>query len=84
MCNSQRIALIHMSSAVVFVMNLYSVSVLERDTVVCFLTLQKMRFEPRKIVDFLSSEQSAQSASKKSVNKVESDFLISKPMCKVC
>jgi hypothetical protein len=63
MCNSQRIALIHMSSAVVFVMNLYSVSVLERDTVACFLTLQEMRFEPRKIakqpVDFLSSEQPA-------------------------
>jgi hypothetical protein len=49
----------HISSAVVLATALYSASVLDRDTVACFLALQEIRFGPKNTakppVDFLSS-----------------------------
>jgi len=52
-----------MTSAVALARALYSASVLDLDTVACFLALHEIRLEPRKIakppVDFLSSEHPA-------------------------
>jgi hypothetical protein len=58
-----------MISAVAFASALYSDSVLERETVACFLALQEMRLPPKNIayppVDQWSSTLPAQSASEK-------------------
>jgi len=53
-----------MISAVAFAMALYSASVLDLDTVACFLAVQNTKLAPRKTanppVDFLSSRHRAQ------------------------
>jgi hypothetical protein len=69
---------------VVLAMALYSTSVLERETVGCFLALHEMMLDlintVKPPVDLRSSEEPAQSASKKSLNNVESDFRMIIPM----
>jgi hypothetical protein len=68
-----------MISAVAFARDLYSASVLDLDTVACFLALQEIKLGPKYIanppVDLLSSTQPAQSASEKALTNVEDDFL---------
>jgi hypothetical protein len=63
---------------VAFANALYSVSVLERDTVACFLALQETRLGPIKIanplVERLPSGHPAQSASEKTLSKVDEDL----------
>ena len=88
MRSSCRTDCIHISSAVASAIALYSASVLDRDTVFCFFAHQDIKLEPKKIanplVDFLSSEQPAQSASEKALTKVDADFLMRRPMPRVC
>jgi hypothetical protein len=78
----------HIISAVASVIAFYSTSILDRDTVFCFFAHHEIRFEPRNTVkppvDFLSSEQPAQSASEKALTLEERDFLMCKPMPIVC
>jgi hypothetical protein len=66
MHNSCKMDCIHINSAVASAMALYFASVLDRDTVFCFFAHQDIKLGPKKTtkppVDFLSSEQSAQSA----------------------
>jgi hypothetical protein len=56
-------------------MALYFASVLERDTIFCFLTHQEMRLSPKNIakppVDFQSFVHPAQSASENALTIVE-------------
>jgi hypothetical protein len=58
--NSSITILIHITSVVAFAIALYSASVLDLETVACFLALQEIKLEPKKTanppVDFLSSE----------------------------
>jgi hypothetical protein len=72
-----------MISAVAFARDLYSASVLDLDTVACFLALQEIKLGPKYIanppVDLLSSTQPAQSASEKALTNVEDDFLKANP-----
>jgi hypothetical protein len=53
----------HITSVIAFAKDLYSASVLDLDTVACFLKVHDMRFDPRKTakppVDVLSSEHPA-------------------------
>jgi hypothetical protein len=75
MHNSRRTDCIHITSAVTSVIALYSASVLDRDIVFCFFAHQDIKFGPKKTakppVDFLSSEQPAQSASENALTRVE-------------
>jgi hypothetical protein len=68
--------------------DLYSASVLDLETVACFLALQEIRFGPKNTakppVDLLSSGHPAQSASEKELTKVEVDFMNVSPMLTVC
>lgn len=79
---------IHMISAVIFAKTLYSDSVLDLEMVACFIELHVTRLEPRKIakplIERLSPEHPAQSASENSLISVEFDFLILKPTSEVC
>jgi hypothetical protein len=76
-----------MISAVAFARDLYSTSVLDLDTVACFLALQEIKFGPKNTanphVDLLSSTQPAQSASEKALTSVEDDLLKVSPICDV-
>ena len=68
-----------MISALTLARDLYSTSVLDLDTVACFLALHEIRFGPRKTtklpVDLLSSVQPAQSASENPLTNRDEDFL---------
>ena len=65
--NSSSKCLIHISSHDVCAMALYSASIIDLATIVCFLLFQVIKFPPRKvqypIVDFLSEGDAAQSTS---------------------
>lgn len=65
------------------VTDLYSASVLDLETVGCFLELQETRLPPRNIayppVLRQSSELPAQSASENALSKYEPDFVIQRP-----
>jgi hypothetical protein len=78
MFNSLRSVCIHIISAVASAIALYSASVLDLDTVLYFLALQEIKFEPKNTakppVDLLSSMLPAQSASENVLTRVESDF----------
>jgi len=69
-------------------MDLYSASVLDLDTVACFLALQEIRLAPRNIakppVDLRSSMLPAQSASENALNIIELDFCMCKPSPTEC
>jgi hypothetical protein len=62
---------------------LYPASVLDLDTVACFLAFYEIRFDPtytaKPPVDLLSSRQPAQSASEKALTIVEEDLLKRNP-----
>jgi hypothetical protein len=77
-----------MTSAVASAIALYSASVLDLDTVLCFLALQEIRLDPRNTakshVDLLSSTLPAQSASENALTRVESDLLIFNPNLVEC
>jgi hypothetical protein len=63
--------------------DLYSASVLDLDTVYCFLALHDTRFVPRNIanppIDLLSSRLPTQSTSVKPLTGIDDDFVICKP-----
>jgi hypothetical protein len=79
MPNSLRRVSTHITYAVAFDRDLYSASVLNLDTVGCFLALHDMRFGPKNIgkppVDPLSSIQHAQSTSEYVLIREDIDFL---------
>ena len=80
-------ALTQMISTVALASALYSASVLDRDTVACFLAHQEIRLGPKKIakpsVDRLSSKHPAQSESEKALTRVEDDLLKVSPTLNV-
>jgi hypothetical protein len=67
-----------MISVVALAMALYSASVIDLYTMLCFLALHDTRLDLRKTaktpVDLLSSKLLAQSASKKTLTRVDSDL----------
>ena len=77
-----------MISVVAFANALYSASVLDLETVACFLAHQDIRLGPKKTakppVERLSSRHPAQSESEKALTRVEGDLLKFNPVPKVC
>ena len=76
-----------MISAVAFASALYSASVLDLDTVACFLAHHEIRFGPKNTtnppVECLSSRQPAQSESEKALTGVDGDLVKVSPTLKV-
>src|SRR4051812_47025700 len=77
----------HIISVVASATALYSASVLDLDTVACFLAFQEIRSGPKNTakppVDLLSSGHPAQSAYEKALSKVEDERLNVRPIFKV-
>jgi hypothetical protein len=69
---------------VAFATALYSASVVDLETVGCFIALQETRLEPRNIakppVDLLSSKHPAQSASENLLTSIDDDLTICNPI----
>jgi hypothetical protein len=88
MFNSLRSVCTHIISAVASAIALYSASVLDLDTVLYFLALQEIKFEPKNTakppVDLLSSMLPVQSVSENALTRVESDFQIFNPSLDDC
>lgn len=72
------------SSVVAFARALYSTSVLDRETVGCFVAHHETRFDPKNTakppVERRSSTQPAKSASENALTVAEADFLILRPI----
>jgi hypothetical protein len=70
----------HINSIVASAIALYSASVLECDIIFCFLAHHNIKLGPKKDnkppVDFLSSEQPTQSASEKTLIRVDEEHQI--------
>ena len=85
--SSFKIDCTHMISAVAFANALYSASVLDLETVACFLALQDIKLGPKNTakppVERLSSKHPAQSESEKALISVEDDLLKFRPMLNV-
>lgn len=82
-CISRMRVCIHIISTVVFATDLYSTSILDIDTLFCFLALQDTRFVPRNIayppVDLLSSSGPAQSAFENPLTSSDRHYDILRP-----
>ena len=85
--SSFKIDCTHMVSAVAFANALYSASVLDLETVACFLALQDIKLGPKNTakppVERLSSRHPAESESEKALTSAEDDLLKFRPMLNV-
>jgi hypothetical protein len=78
---------IHITSAIALARALYSASVLDLESVACFLALQDIRFDPKNTakppIDLRSFGQPAQSTAAKVLTMVDPDLIIWRPRFKV-